>query len=271
MTKRLLTAIIIIAVALPLILIGNVPFLIFGSVVALIAIFEMIQLLPHTQKVPIEVKVFTVLATFYLMFSGFSFEKLTFASSGFEVDLMTLSLFVFFLLLIAVIRRAFTILDVGFFLMAIFYLGSTFHAMLYLRFMGLPYFLLIVVVVALSDSAAYLVGKRYGKRKLIPHISPNKTVEGAVGGTLCGVFVGVIFGLLTGVSTSVIFLVVMSLVISIVGQFGDLVASLMKRQFNIKDFGNLFPGHGGVLDRLDSHLFASLGLFILLNLMNVVN
>ena len=62
----------------------------------------------------------------------------------------------------------------------------------------------------------------------------------------------------------------MSLVVTLVAQFGDLVASSMKREYGIKDFGKLFPGHGGVLDRLDSHLYASLALYILINLMGVV-
>ena len=271
MTQRLLTALVILAVAIPLVVIGNVPFIILGLGVASIAIFEMFNLLPKKEYVPIEVKIFTVLATLYVMFSGFNFETLSFESGLFDVNLVSVAVAVFFLLIIAVVRKNFTVTTVGFLLMAILYVGTTFHAMLYLRFMGLAYLLLVVAVAAISDSAAYFVGKRFGRRKLAPIISPNKTIEGAIGGTCFGVLAGIIFGLATSISTSILYLGLVSLVISIIGLVGDLVASSMKRQYQIKDFGSLFPGHGGVLDRLDSHLFASLGLYILLNLMNVVN
>ena len=142
--------------------------------------------------------------------------------------------------------------------------------MVFLRFAGLKLFLFMIIVVALTDSSAYFVGKKIGKHKLAPKISPNKTIEGAVGGTLLGVTVGGVYGLVTGLSGNVLLLILMSLVIALVAQFGDLVASSMKREYGIKDFGTIFPGHGGVLDRFDSHLYASLALYILINVLNVV-
>lgn len=121
-----------------------------------------------------------------------------------------------------------------------------------------------------SDTFAYLIGSTLGKRKLCPSISPKKTVAGAIGGLLGSVLCAVTFFLLfdlyavipvgyVSFSDSVAVRAVVFIVLGIVGgvlaEIGDLAASRIKRTMNIKDFGNIFPGHGGVLDRLDSIMF----------------
>src|SRR5699024_555454 len=127
---------------------------------------------------------------------------------------------------------------------------------------GLNYFLFILFIVWATDSGAYFVGKSLGKRKLWPAISPNKTVGGALGGIFLALIVGVLFHLIYPFDYSIGYIIMISFIISIVGQMGDLVASAIKRHFDIKDFGKIFPGHGGVLDRVDSLLFV----FIVLHL-----
>ena len=94
-----------------------------------------------------------------------------------------------------------------------------------------------------------------GKHKMIPHVSPNKTWEGAIGGYLIAAAISTVFGLyvLTTLPSSLV--ITASLVLPFVAQVGDLSFSSIKRHFQIKDFGNLFPGHGGVLDRVDSIIF----------------
>ncbi len=107
-----------------------------------------------------------------------------------------------------------------------------------------------------SDTGAYFCGCLLGKHKLIPQISPKKTVEGAVGGVLCSALGGIIFGLIEkyafGNEPNYLWLFIVCGIGSVVGQLGDLAASLMKRKFNIKDFSNIMPGHGGLTDRFDS-------------------
>ena len=124
------------------------------------------------------------------------------------------------------------------------------------------YLIWIVFITAwLSDTMAFAVGRRFGRNKLIPEVSPKKTVEGAIGG-LAG---SVIFNLIFGIVCSVIFdcavfylpLVALALVAGVMSQLGDLAASCIKREHGIKDFSNLLPGHGGVLDRFDSVLFVA--------------
>jgi phosphatidate cytidylyltransferase len=122
---------------------------------------------------------------------------------------------------------------------------------------GVKWIFFILFVLWLGDSGAYCVGKAIGRRKLLPAISPNKTVEGAVGGLLAS--------LLTGFACKTIFLselpgvhcFLLTLAIALAGQVGDLCESTFKRERGVKDSGNLLPGHGGILDRIDSLLFAA--------------
>lgn len=106
-----------------------------------------------------------------------------------------------------------------------------------------------------SDSGAYFIGLKWGKQKLAPHISPKKTLEGAIGGVvsggLCALLYGVIL-LLCGYGVNLISLTIFGLIGSVVSQLGDLTFSAFKRQYDIKDYGNILPGHGGALDRFDS-------------------
>jgi phosphatidate cytidylyltransferase len=120
-----------------------------------------------------------------------------------------------------------------------------------------------------GDAAAYFAGHRWGKTKLIPSVSPGKTVAGGVGGLVGSVLTAVAFSELllnpySGTGLSVAAAAVMGLVIGAVGQVGDLAESLLKRGAGVKDSGALFPGHGGVLDRFDSVLFALPTAYLLL-------
>lgn len=131
---------------------------------------------------------------------------------------------------------------------------------------GVCYVILCLAGAWLGDSGAYFVGTFFGKHKLCPEISPKKTVEGAIGGVIT---VGLVFAVYAffyrmvmgyrGIPFEVnyLYLVLMGFGCGILGIVGDLSASLIKRQFGIKDFGNIMPGHGGLMDRFDSVLFVA--------------
>ncbi|PKM57310.1 MAG: phosphatidate cytidylyltransferase [Firmicutes bacterium HGW-Firmicutes-3] len=132
---------------------------------------------------------------------------------------------------------------------------------------------LIFIISFGSDSSAYFVGVNFGKHKLVPKLSPKKTIEGAVGGVLgagilCTVF-GVVMQQYGFVDTWVTLPMYFGIGIlgSVVSQIGDLVGSAMKRQTQIKDFGTIIPGHGGILDRLDSILFTAPYVYIIVTML----
>ena len=126
------------------------------------------------------------------------------------------------------------------------------------------YFVWLVFITAFGcDVFAYFVGRAFGRHKLAPDLSPNKTVEGAVGGIAGACLLSVLFGMfiyqwfhLTEINAKIIFAIV-GIVGAVFATFGDLAASSVKRYTRIKDFGKIFPGHGGVLDRFDSVIFAA--------------
>ena len=126
---------------------------------------------------------------------------------------------------------------------------------------GRFYIWLVFLGAFASDTFAFLVGKKFGKTKLCPDISPNKTVEGSIGG-IVGVIIS--YAILTYIGNTwlnldlnYLYMVIAGVIAGIAGQFGDLSASAIKRYCGVKDFGNLIPGHGGILDRFDSILFVA--------------
>ena len=138
---------------------------------------------------------------------------------------------------------------------------------------GRFYILIPFVLAFLSDTGAYFAGLRFGKHKLAPVISPKKTVEGVAGGVVGAVVGMVIYCLVLqlgfGFKVNYLFAVLYGILGSGAGVFGDLCFSVIKRQTGIKDYGNLFPGHGGVLDRFDSNIVVAPLVEILLALLPV--
>ncbi|SHH75816.1 phosphatidate cytidylyltransferase [Sporobacter termitidis DSM 10068] len=130
------------------------------------------------------------------------------------------------------------------------------------------YFVLIPFIIAfITDGGAYFTGVFFGKHHPFPNVSPKKTAEGCIGGILTGVAAMVVYGVIlhlaAGLNVSFWALAAYGLVGGVVTELGDLAFSLVKREFSIKDYGNLIPGHGGVLDRFDSMIFAAPVLYLL--------
>ncbi len=145
-----------------------------------------------------------------------------------------------------------------------------------IRMMDYGVFLVILSFLGawMPDTFAFFAGKFFGKRKLIPSVSPNKTVAGAIGAVVGAVvsflvYAGIlIFGF--GFSVRFVPLVALSLICGVMAQFGDLSASLIKRACGKKDFGNLIPGHGGILDRIDSLVFIAPLVYYFLRVFEVI-
>lgn len=126
---------------------------------------------------------------------------------------------------------------------------------------GMLYFLLACNCAWVTDAGAYFVGSFFGKHKMAPDISPQKTIEGAAGGIISSIIVSLLICLIyqriVDSSISIITVLIITPIFSVAGMLGDLMASYIKRNCNIKDYGNILPGHGGVLDRFDSLLITA--------------
>jgi phosphatidate cytidylyltransferase len=142
-------------------------------------------------------------------------------------------------------------------LLAIFYIGYLFphFALLYRMPHGRAWVYWVLMVIMVGDVMSFFVGTYIGRTRLSPDISPGKTVEGAFGGAAASLLAGVAGGNLLLPSAPWVEMLLLSFVLSVLGQAGDLFESWIKRAFSVKDSGNLFPGHGGLLDRVDSLIF----------------
>lgn len=184
------------------------------------------------------------------------------------LPILIVSIFIY--IIVTKLKR--TIIDVAITILSLAYIPFMFSFIKLMLMMDNGRLLIWYVLMAAfaSDTFAYFVGSKYGKRKLCPEISPKKTIEGSIAGVI-GVII--MFTIITFIGNTyyelnmnIWYIIVVGIVASIAGQFGDLSASSIKRYCKIKDFGDLIPGHGGILDRFDSILFASPIIYIFLKL-----
>lgn len=256
MKVRILTSIGIAVFGLPLLFLSE--YLVYPIAVALlaaVAIFEMSALTGMRRNLPVSIPAY-LLALALPIGAYFASDRVElFVSLIFAL----LAVYMFYLFGYAVIKRgAIRFADLSAHLVTTAYIVISFTSLSMLRYIprGVYLFSLVFVASWVCDVFAYFVGRAIGRHKLIPEVSPKKTVEGAIGGVVftTGAFAlyGYIVTLLDGPSPNYIALLIFGLVLSVVAQFGDLIASLIKREHGIKDYGFIFPGHGGVLDRFDS-------------------
>ncbi len=263
MKKRLISAFVALLIVIPLIILGGTWFYIGAGLIGLIGFNELLSAREKSKKFPIPVKLLAVLSFTIVMMSNIS------SSNEFIIDFRYIVI-PFVLCLIPMIpyykNDRYNIEDALFIIGSVFFIGVSFNFLISIRSMDLYYFLYLIIITILSDTFAHFFGTQIGKHKMSPKISPNKTIEGLIGGTIFSTFVGTVFFVTIFEYTgSVIVIVLISLLLSIMSAFGDLIFSAIKRHFNIKDFGNIMPGHGGVLDRTDSIIFAALAFALVIS------
>lgn len=181
-----------------------------------------------------------------------------------QIQIKVLITLALFFITATVFNEHFSIEKAGALLIGTLYIGFGFLALAQARLdEGLLWTLSILLTIWAADSGAYFVGRKFGKRKLAPNISPNKTVEGAIGGVVTALVIGTTLQFTLNVFSSYFEALGILLIVSIAGQVGDLVESALKRNYGVKDSGKLLPGHGGILDRMDSWIFVFIGLYII--------
>ena len=258
MKERILTAICLLAVVIPLVYLGGYWFMGLILIATGIATYEMLTMHDRENRIPLWIKGITFIGTLCVVlmpvFRMPAFYNAQFVSIG----------FVLALLVVSAIRAKKGQEDISLYPLIIFYVGYSFRALVEIRNQSLTLFIFLIATVILTDSMAYFAGRFFGKHKLVPKISPKKTVEGAIGGWLAGVVFAIGFGLRTELFAQMWVLIVLALLLPILSQIGDLVASALKRQHDIKDFGKIFPGHGGVMDRVDSQMLAAILIYMMI-------
>ncbi|MEN2464540.1 phosphatidate cytidylyltransferase [Ornithinibacillus sp. FSL M8-0202] len=265
MKQRILTGVIALILFIPLLIIGNEPFTIVVYLLATVGLYELLKM--HKINWFSPPGILAILLLWLLLFPA---ADVDFSISFLNNTAQIIVVFVFVLLAYTVLlKNKFTFDDVGFVLLAVFYVGMGFFYLLQTRngSDGLAYIFFAFLLIWSTDTGAYFAGRALGKHKLWPEISPNKTIEGAVGGIILAVVVGVIFHLIYSFPYSITAIIIISILVSVFGQIGDLVESAFKRHYDIKDSGKILPGHGGILDRFDSAIFVFPVLHLILQLM----
>ena len=253
MKKRLISAVVALAIFIPLLIIGGIYFKIAACVLAVLAMKEFLDL-PHKNKRPMYVDI--ILYAMVLL--------LTFVSEKREVYYV-LTLILPMLAVVYCNDNKKYNADEAFKLSAMAILvGTIFNKFVLIRNDNIMLFVYLFLITTMTDTYAHLGGSLIGKHKFAPKISPNKTWEGAITGGIFGTLIACAFYyIFISSDVSLFALIIVTLFLSCLGQLGDLFFSAVKRNHDIKDFSNIMPGHGGVLDRLDSIIFVVIGYILL--------
>ena len=259
MKQRLITAVFGFAVLIPLMIFSDTPvFAVAVALLAAIGVFEMIGCIGVRGK--LEVLLPSLIIAFAVPIMSRYIVKLNGKISYcLAVIAAVLFIYMYYLMVLAVISKGTkSIMDMALVFLTTAYISIGFASVLMLRDLPHGQFLYLLVFIGawVTDGAAYFVGRALGKHKLIPDVSPKKTVEGAIGGSIFCALSFLAYGLVVAhfsdSTVNAVEIIIAGLIISVISQFGDLIASLIKRHYGIKDYGKIFPGHGGVMDRFDS-------------------
>lgn len=261
MKKRVLSAIVMIAIFVPLLIIGGKTFAIFMSFLAILGLYELIHIRESRKEFPFLVKMFAYIMV--LFFSMSHFDSIEFS---YTMDYRVVAFMIFaFLSPMVFIHdfKKYNLNDALFLIGSVLFIGLSFNLLIICRNYDIVYLIYLLLITTITDTMALFTGMLVGKHKLCPLVSPKKTVEGMIGGTVAGSFVATAFYVtVINPSVSLSFVVLITVILSLLGQLGDLVFSSIKRYYNKKDFSNLIPEHGGILDRFDSLIFVVLAFII---------
>ena len=261
MKTRILSAVLMIAVFAPVLIVGGIPFAVVMGVLGMCGFYELMRVRESKKKFPLVLKVIAFFLV--LAFSMYNINSIEFAYK-FDYRVVAFLIFLFTSPMVFINNtKKYNLNDALFLIGSILFVGLSFNLIVITRNYDIRYVIYLLLITTITDTFALVTGMLIGTHKLCPDISPKKTIEGLVGGVLMGTFVATSF-YYTVISSNVslVFLILITASLCLVGQLGDLVFSSIKRYYGVKDFSNLIPGHGGILDRLDSLIFVTLA-FIL--------
>lgn len=279
MKQRVLTSLGIGVVVIPIMILSRyIVYPIFLGVISAIAVWELLRVFGFEKRFEIAIPSYLIAG----LLPAFAHDSITHGDQIGYLLLVGIVVFSFllYLAMVCVIGKEIVIkrneekgdkgkqkilgfTDVASVFMSVTYVTVSFTSMSLTRYMknGVYIFVLVFVAAWMCDIFAYFTGRIFGKHKLAPHLSPKKTIEGSIGGILFSVLGCVLYGIVveqaTDLNASYVTLALIGLVLSVISQIGDLWASLIKREYGVKDYSQMMPGHGGIMDRFDSILAIS--------------
>lgn len=275
MLKRIITSIFALCVLVPVLFLSHTwVFPIAIAIVSVICLFEMFRCMGYHKNIALTLPAYVIGAVLPLLQRIFENGAKLVAVCA----VCAVSYLVYLFALVIWSHGRFTYNDMASSVLVSVYIVFAINMILYIRDFGDKgniIYLLIFIGAWMTDIFAYFTGVFFGKHKLIEDVSPKKTIEGSIGGTvfcaLSFVATGIIADLFFDCNANLIFLGCSGIFISFIAQIGDLIMSVIKRHYGIKDYGRIFPGHGGMLDRFDSILAVAVGVAAMCMISFVIN
>lgn len=266
MKKRVLSATVILLIFVPILILGGIYFDVGICILALGGLYELINMGSKTEKFPIAMRIVSYLVLLYICTRNINSIDFNYKYS---YQMISILLLIFFTPLVFYHNNEkYNIKSAVFLLGSVILLGYSFNLIIIYRNYDVTRLIYLLLISTMSDTFAYITGLLIGNHKLVPMISPKKTIEGLIGGLLIGTIVSTAYYVtVINPTSSIVIVSLISLGLCIIGQIGDLVFSMMKRNYDVKDFSNLIPGHGGILDRFDSIIFISLAFILIANVL----
>ncbi len=260
MKKRIVSALLMAAICIPLLIIGGWPFRVGVGLLGVMAYKEIIEL-KGKKNYPLGMILIGLIVILLLIFSN---RELTYGTIGLDYRYIAFSVLAMLLPSVFYYKtKKYTTRDAFWLMGFVMFIGITLNLLTNIMIYDRMYFFLILLVTILTDTFAYFTGVMIGKHKNITAISANKSLEGFIGGIVMATILSSLYYMTAIGNASLWTVIPVIALLSFVCELGDLFYSAIKREYEIKDFSNLIPGHGGILDRIDSLTFVTI-VFVLL-------
>lgn len=259
MKKRLLGGFIVVFLLLTSLLLGKEIFRITMTITSILGLKELIDIKYKDKKI-LPIKIISYILLGILMLNNLLFK----------LNITSVIILILLVLIIPVIiyndKDKYNINDSMYFIGIILLLGISFNNICNMRDINIYKCIYIFIISFITDTYAFIGGSLIGKHRFTS-ISPKKTIEGCLTGIITGTIIGSMYYISFIGSISNMKIITMSFILTIISEIGDLIFSAIKRYFDKKDYSNIIPGHGGILDRFDSVIFVSLGMSLLLSIL----